>query len=152
MQLTQPMEVHLVKMMTWFADEQELKDWAGPNFRYPLSLSSFTEDLKLNKLKSFVLLSNKAEFLGFGQYYLRLNKCHLGRLVVNPKFRGQGIAFELMSQLCAQGLQELGVTDCSLFVLGYNESAIKSYKKFGFEFTDYPEEIFLENCLYMVKP
>lgn len=151
MQLIQPLENHLLEMMSWFSSEQELLDWSGPNFRYPFDLSSFVEDLKLNELSSFALVADKTEFLAFGQYYQRLGKCHLGRLIVKPKFRGKGIAKELMSKICELGTKELEVKECSLFVLAHNDNAIKSYKKFGFSFGNYPEELPLENCLYMVK-
>jgi ribosomal protein S18 acetylase RimI-like enzyme len=151
MQLIPPFEDHLVEMMSWFSNEQELIDWAGPNFRYPFNLSSFAEDLKLNPLSSFALLSDESEFLAFGQFYQRLSKCHLGRLIVSPKCRGKGIASKLMTHLCELGLKELQVKDCSLFVATHNHSAIKSYKKFGFSFADYPDEIPFGDCLYMVK-
>ncbi|MCE0557975.1 GNAT family N-acetyltransferase [Motilimonas sp. E26] len=151
MQLVQPTEQHLVAMMSWFSNQQTLTEWSGPNFRYPFNLASFTDDLNLNKLSSYALLSDRSEFLAFGQYYQRLNKCHLGRLIVNPKFRGYGIAAKLMSHLSEQGLKQLKVNDISLFVLAHNAKAIKAYEKFGFSFTDYPDEMPLENCLYMVK-
>lgn len=151
MKLIQPLESHLIEMMNWFSREQELTDWSGPNFRYPFNLLTFVEDLKLSTLSSFVLVSNKSELLAFGQYYERLNRCHLGRLIVNPKFRGQGVASELIHRLYTLGIKELNVKESSLFVLAHNESAIKAYEKIGFVFTSYPEKIPLENCLYMVK-
>lgn len=151
MQLIQPLENHLIEMMSWFSHEQELTDWSGPNFRYPFNLLTFVEDLKLSTLSSFVLVSNESALLAFGQYYQRLNKCHLGRLIVNPKLRGQGIASELIHRLYKLGIKELKVKESSLFVLAHNENAIKAYKKFGFVLANYPEKIPLENCLYMVK-
>ncbi|BDF94526.1 GNAT family N-acetyltransferase [Pseudoalteromonas sp. KAN5] len=151
MKLIKPTENHLITIMDWFSNEQELTNWSGPNFRYPFDLYSFTEDLKVSSLNSFVLISNKSEFLAFGQFYQRLDKCHLSRLVVNPEFRGKGIAAKLMSHLCELGQQELKLKAYSLFVLAHNETAIKSYQKFGFTFADYPGEIPLANCLYMIK-
>jgi ribosomal protein S18 acetylase RimI-like enzyme len=100
MQLTQPLESHLLEMMTWFSNEAELNNWSGPNFRYPYDLSSFTEDLKLNELNSFSLVSDDGEFLAFGQYYQRLGKCHLGRLIVSPNCRGKEIVLELVRRIC----------------------------------------------------
>lgn len=70
--------------MSWFSTEEELSIWSGPGFRYPFDLSSFKEDLKLDSLKSFSFVSHERKLLAFGQYYPRLGKCHLGRLVVNP--------------------------------------------------------------------
>ncbi|WNC68644.1 GNAT family N-acetyltransferase [Thalassotalea nanhaiensis] len=151
MQLTQPLKSHLLEMMSWFSNEKELTDWSGPNFRYPFDELSFIEDLKLNTLSSFALMSEKADFLAFGQFYQRLGKCHLSRLIVNPDYRGKGIAAQLIRHLCEIGLKELEVKECSLFVLSHNVQAIKAYEKFGFSFDNYPEEISLENCVYMVK-
>lgn len=151
MQLIQALEAHIVGMMGWFANEDELKQWAGPGFRYPFDLSSFTEDLKITPTNAFSLVSDKGELLGFGQYYQRLDKCHLGRLVVNPKFRGKGIIAELIKLISVQGTKALNVTACSLFVLSHNKSAVKAYQKVGFVLADYPDEIPLADCLYMVK-
>jgi ribosomal protein S18 acetylase RimI-like enzyme len=151
MRLIKPIESNLIEMMSWFSSEQELINWSGPNFRYPFDLSSFIADLSLHTLDSFALVSKGSEFLAFGQYYLRLNKCHLGRLIVNPSLRGQGIVTELLHQLSHIGLKKLEVKGCSLFVLGDNANAIKAYQKFGFSFENYPDEMPLKNCLYMVK-
>ncbi len=152
MQLIQPLDVHLLEMMTWFPSEDKLVIWSGPNFRYPFNSKSFIEDLNIKKLNSFCLVSNKHDLLAFGQYYQRLGRCHLGRLVVSPKFRGRGVASVLMQHLSELGLKALNVKECSLFVFSHNQNAIKAYEKFGFKFSEYPDEMPLENCLYMVKP
>ena len=107
--------------------------------------------LKLDTLKSFSLISNEGDFLAFGQYYLRLGMCHLGRLVVNPNLRGKGIVSHLIKQLSIFGKSDLRTDSCSLFVLGHNESAIQAYTKLGFSMAEYPEEIPLKNCFYMVQ-
>lgn len=151
MNLIPAQDNHFEELMTWFTDEETLSEWSGPGFRYPFTSASFKEDLKLTELSSFALVSEQKEFLAFGQYYNRIDRCHLGRLVVSPKLRGKGIAAKLMEQLCLKGLEALKVTECSLFVLAHNNKAIKAYEKFGFSFVDYPESIPLDNCLYMVK-
>ncbi|KZK66257.1 GNAT family N-acetyltransferase [Shewanella baltica] len=151
MRLTQPSDENFIEIMSWFSTEEELSIWSGPNFRYPFDLSSFKSDLKLDSLKSFSLVSVEGNLLAFGQYYLRLDKCHLGRLIVNPNFRGQGIASHLIQKLGVLGKTELKTDSCSLFVLGHNKSAIQAYTKLGFSMADYPDEIPLEDCLYMVK-
>ena len=137
--------------MNWFSCEQELKDWAGPNFRYPYNFASFSSDLNFNSFKAFSLVDDKFRLLAFGQYYLRLNRCHLARLVVSPNYRGKGIAKELMMRLSELGTAELKVNACSLFVLKHNKSAIKAYEKFGFSESHYPDELPIDNCIYMIK-
>ncbi|MBX2847630.1 MAG: GNAT family N-acetyltransferase [Acidiferrobacterales bacterium] len=137
--------------MTWFNDELSLRDWAGPGFRYPYDTYTFTADLKLAKLASFSLLDESNTLLAFGQYYLRLGCCHLGRLAVSPDYRKKGVGQLLLNRLSTHGLESLGVASLSLFVLDHNHDAIRSYRRFGFRFVDYPEEIPIEGCLYMVK-
>jgi len=151
MYLSQPLDEHFIELMTWFSNEAELSIWSGPNFSYPFNLSSFKRDLTLDSIKSLALLSNDGALLAFGQYYLRLEKCHLGRLVVNPNMRGQGIAAHLIQTLSDLGKSDLNTTSCSLFVLAHNKSAMQAYTKLGFSMADYPETIALKNCLYMVK-
>jgi len=156
MQLVNPSDFHIEQLMTWFSNETELSDWSGPNFRFPYDFTSFSEDLNLTTHSSFALLStdldsqSKRDLLAFGQYYQRLGRCHLARLIVNPKFRGQGIAAQLMQEIMQVGIEELNVTECSLFVLNHNEQAIKAYVKQGFSVVDYPEKLALDHCLYMV--
>lgn len=149
--LRTPSDEHIREIMTWFAGEEQLKIWSGPNFRYPFDFSSFKSDLKLTSLQSFSLLSAQSDLLAFGQYYLRAGKCHLGRLVVNPEFRGQGLIAELINSLSTAGKKELQVNACSLFVFSHNTIAIKAYGELGFCAETYPEDMPLENCIYLVK-
>lgn len=137
--------------MSWFNDEQALFSWAGPGFGYPFDDASFTADLHLDELSSFALTSDTSELLAFGQFYARLGKCHMARLVVSPHHRGQGLAAELLRLLCERGSRELGTEGFSLFVLEDNAAAIAAYRKFGFEIARYPETMPADNCVYMAK-
>lgn len=151
MKLVAPSSDLLKEMATWFQSESDLRAWSGPHFRYPFSSHSFVEDLRLDSLSSFCLVSQDANLLAFGQCYNRLDRCHLGRLVVSPMHRGEGIVDKLIDQLSAYGLKKFDLDTVSLFVLTHNESAIKAYTKYGFRVAEYPEENPLEDCLYMVK-
>ncbi len=142
---------NLLEMMSWFESEEDLKIWSGPNFRFPFDFASFKQDLKLESLKSFALVSTESNLLGFGQYYERLNKCHLGRLVVSPDHRGKGIAPRLIEKLISTGTKDLNTKLISLFVLEHNEIAMRTYERLGFSVENYPEPMPLEGCLYMVK-
>lgn len=151
MHLSRVSKEHLTEMMTWFDSEHQVEDWAGPNFRYPYDLDTFTEDIRLDSLDSFALFDNEANLVAFGQCYQRLNRCHLGRLAVAPEQRGNNIIAELMTRLIDFGTEKFNASSSSLFVMEHNSAAISAYKKFGFESTDYPEPIPFENCLYMIK-
>ena len=63
MQLTEPLECHVIEMMDWFANEDELKQWAGPGFRHPFDLSSFTEDLKIKVIMTMTHSGSTARMI-----------------------------------------------------------------------------------------
>jgi len=149
--LTEPTQKKIIEMMSWFNSEEELRIWAGPSFRYPYDLVTFIEDLSLDTIKSFFMVSKESELLAFGQYYDRLNRCHLGRLVVAPKHRGKNIVAELMTGLIGHGTKILKLSESSLFVMTYNEVALNVYLTFGFKIVEYPEKMPLDKCYYMVK-
>ena len=151
MHLVKPSDQIIIELMSWFTSEEELNFWSGPNFRYPYDLSSFKNDLKLDSLSSYAMISQQNHLLAFGQYYLRAERCHLGRLVVNPSFRRQGMISRLINMLSERGKSRLKTQSCSLFVLESNTSAIQAYKKLGFSIAEYPETMPLENCFYMVQ-
>ena len=143
---------HIIELMSWFNNQNETAQWAGPYFRYPFTKKTFIEDLNLDDSASFVLVGQQNILLAFGQYYQRKNKCHLARLVVNPIYRGEGIAATLIKELCKHGQLNLNVTDSSLFVYENNIAAVLAYKKLGFIVAANQEKSSLpDNCVYMVK-
>jgi len=152
---------YIEELRSWFNNKSELDKWAGPNFRFPHTTETFSHDMRHQELASFCLFDAQQAFVAFGQYYQRLNCCHLGRLVVNPNHRGKGIAKVLIEQLSTLGIKTLSLSDLqlktqpikniSLFVLADNAPALTLYQKLGFKAQNYPEVMPLDNCLYMVK-
>ncbi|WP_372858910.1 GNAT family N-acetyltransferase [Pseudoalteromonas sp.] len=149
----QPLDnTNIIELMSWFNSQHDITQWAGPCFRYPFTEKTFIEDLNLGGSASFVLVGQQNELFAFGQYYQRKNKCHLARLVVNPIYRGEGIAATLIKELCKHGHLNLNVTDCSLFVYENNLAAVLAYKKLGFVVeTNQDSSPLPDNCVYMVK-
>lgn len=151
MQLIAPQYEHVVELMSWFPGEQQLGEWGGPEARYPFDYDSFCEDARIESIASFALVSDCGEMAAFGQYYERLKCCHLSRLAVAPGQRGQGLVAEMISRLCEIGRAQLNVETCSLFVLASNRAAISAYRRYGFEVADYPDQMPLVGCLYMIN-
>lgn len=141
---------YLNRMHAWFPDAERCLQWGGPRFRFPYTPESFAADCGIDQLASYAMLNQADELLAFGQYYRRLDRCHLGRLAVNPAHRGQGHGVRLIAALSHLGRQDLDTTECSLFVLADNPPANALYRKLGFEVTDYPyDDIDLEHFYYM---
>ena len=138
----------LIGVFRWFNSEKSVFYWGGPGVSYPLQIKRFKTESKFEKSHSYVLKQGR-QLLAFGQIYNRLDHCHLGRLVVSPAFRGQGVGGQLIKELLAEGRQKLRLTRGSLFVLSDNKAAIKLYQKMAFVTTEYPKTIPLKNCLYM---
>ena len=150
MQLLPCTNQDLIGVFRWFNSEKAVLYWAGPGITFPLQIKRFKTDAKFEKSQSYVLKQGRT-LLAFGQIYNRLDHCHLGRLVVSPAFRGQGVGRKLVELLLEEGQRILGLSEGSLFVLSDNQAAMKMYQNMGFVETQYPESIPLENCLYLTK-
>ncbi len=148
MTLSQCTDQDLVGVFRWFNSEKSVFYWGGPDLSYPLQIKRFKTESKFHKSHSYVLKEGR-KLLAFGQFYNRLDHCHLGRLVVSPQCRGQGVGRHLINALVEEGQMVLNVSKTSLFVLADNKPAMKLYKKLGFKESPYPKKIPLDNCLYM---
>ncbi|WP_394203631.1 GNAT family N-acetyltransferase [Shewanella waksmanii] len=143
-------------LMSWIEDKQALFQWAGPGFRYPYDLASFSEDLQLDKMESYGLVDGE-KLLAFGQWYSRWQCRHLSRLIVAPDYRGKRINQQKVSHHLINGLiEQAGRSDpqlvkqpSSLFVLADNGPAVRAYQQLGFRACSPLEPIPIENCLYM---
>lgn len=142
---------HAREIMGWFPDKQSVLLWGSPYTRYPLTEETFFEDIYWSRINSVVALTDEGEVLGFGQFYLKLGRCHLARLVINPKYRGQGLGPKFISELMRHGSEQLDTSDFSLYVMTVNKPALAVYKKLGFDLAPYPhDDPKLENCVFMI--
>ncbi|MEP1447894.1 MAG: GNAT family N-acetyltransferase [Paraglaciecola sp.] len=147
-------EQQLLQLKNWFSDHRAMYTWGGPNMTYPISDKTFLKFLTANHINSYCLLNDEQQLLAFGQFYRRLEHHHLGRLAVNPKFRGKGLAKILIKLLLEQAYSQQPAKGASLFVFRDNEVAYRCYQSLGFIETDYPETPFpgnMQNCAYMRK-
>lgn len=139
-------------LMTWFPDKESSYFWGGPGLRYPFTDQTFLEDMKWEEMPSYSLINSNEEFVGFGQYYSKLGRCHLARLIISPFYRSKGIGRDLIKQLMKIGMEDFNSKECSLFVLNANERALKCYKSLGFKIVKYPsEKISYSDISFMVS-
>lgn len=152
MKLVPVKQEHLLEMMEWFPDRASCTLWGGPEFRFPFTPEQFLADSKWQELPSFALIDDSDALCGFGQYYLRVGRCHLGRLAIKPANRGKGLGTRLISMLTQEGKRELAVAQCSLFVYPTNTSARALYEREGFTCVPYPDESFQSlDYHYMIR-
>lgn len=152
MRIVPTQQQHLEILKCWICDESSAYYWCGPGLRYPFTDESFLEDIKWGEMASYSLISSDGNLLGFGQYYDNHGRCHLARLIISPQRRGFGHGRFLINQLMKIGLQDLGLTECSLFVINNNEQAIKCYKSLNFLGVEWPSWMKkYESITYMVR-
>jgi ribosomal protein S18 acetylase RimI-like enzyme len=144
-------DADLQQVLGWFATARDLLYWGGPELTFPPELNRFKLQSKYHKSHSHVLRLDH-EVVAFGQYYNRLDRCHLGRLVVSPRHRGQRLGEQLIEQLLRHGQSQLNLAEASLFVLNDNRPAMRLYRRMGFVERPYPKPIPLPNCIYMIRP
>lgn len=126
------------ELMNWFTDAEQLRTWGGPEFRFPFTAASFREDSRVDSIDSFSLVSEGGSLAAFGQCYLRVERCHFGRVSVSPRQRGQGRGTRLLQDMAAWGLAEFGPRELSLFVDKANTEARRLYLRLGFHEMPYP--------------
>jgi ribosomal protein S18 acetylase RimI-like enzyme len=120
-----------IKLASKSQESAFIRQWAGPNITYPCSLEQLASHLRAGQYQSFILAEH-AEIIGFGQIQLVKQRAHLARLVINPMYRGQGLAKRLLSELIENAQQQIKLREVSLFVYVENTTAVACYEKFGF--------------------
>lgn len=151
-ELVSASESDLPTIYRWFDSLKSITDWGGPGMEFPMSSEELVDVTRINHIPTFKLTDSCFSILGFGQYYLRLERIHFGRIAVSPLHRGKGFGRDLMQRLIVQGRKEFGQRECSLFVMRDNLAAKKLYQSLGFEVAAYPEPMngMLANCDYML--
>jgi ribosomal protein S18 acetylase RimI-like enzyme len=140
------------QLMKWFGDAEAIKVWGGPRFGYPFSKSSFLRDCHWRKMPTYSLRNPEGDLAAFGQFYERLGRINLARLVVSPGMRGQGIGKRLIQGLLEAGRETYESSEYSLFVYRDNAAALQCYQSMGFEIADFPEDAPLQDeCFYLTR-
>jgi hypothetical protein len=106
----------LPELMSWFRNADELRTWGGPPFRFPFTDTTFREDAKLSSLPTWSLVED-GQLAAFGQCYLRVGRCHFGRVAVSPKVRSRGHGTTLIREMAIWGSKEFSANEYSLFVI-----------------------------------
>lgn len=153
MHLLPPNNERLKTLFSWFDDDHSVAIWGGPDMRLPMTFESMQLDGRMNTLASRFLVDNAKQVVGFGQYYDRMGRCHLGRLVIAPDQRGKRHGHVLIDELISEGTKVLDLPEQSLFVLQDNPRAKKLYERIGFKIATYPGSDINRNDIdYMVRP
>lgn len=122
-------------LISWIVTEENLMQFAGPAYVYPLTKEQLDNSLKDINRYAFSVIDRNIH-IGHGEIYLKDTSIHLGRILVGEKTkRGKGIGTEIVNKLLEFGFTHFDMTTAELNVFEFNTSAIACYKKVGFVIT-----------------
>ena len=134
MTLRRARDIDFEQISGWIKDQQACTGWSGLKDCFPFVNKNLSGLLHKPGAVSLVLCNEQDEPLGFAQYWPRdEQRTHLGRIIVNPDQRGQGIGKILCEQLIAAANEATKKPIVSLRVYRDNHIAHQLYQRLGFE-------------------
>lgn len=145
LRLPEPADYEVIA--SWVPDPEACLWWAGPRVPFPFSAAELPRLLAVSDEQSYCLAEETRSPLGFGQHWvLRPGAVHLGRIIVSPAARGQGLGRLLCELLLTQALGATGAREATLRVFRRNTAAPALYSSLGFarvEAESSPEVLFM---------
>jgi RimJ/RimL family protein N-acetyltransferase len=124
-------------LLSWIPSADALYQWAGPwDFRWPLDRLQLRRDLERggDQRRRYVAVDTGDE--PFGHAMLTIQPEHglgvVGRVLIDPARRGEGLGTALMHEIVRVGFDELGLHRLQLGVYDFNLGAIACYERAGF--------------------
>lgn len=108
-----------------------LSELEKDNFSIPWSEKTFLEAIESKDYNYYVVEENGIIIGGCGVHNI-LGEGDITNVVIHKSYRGQGIAFKMLSVLLEESIK-LGIHSFALEVRESNEAAIHLYHKLGFQ-------------------
>ena len=122
----------LKTIVTWIADGEACRTWAGPVVRFPLNPEELGHDIEFEPGNSYSLVEDKA-IIAFGQLIRKSQKrLHMARFIVAPGKRASGVGRQWSRELIALAWKN-GCEILSLNVYRDNIAAQSLYTSTGFK-------------------
>ena len=127
------------KIVSWITDERALLVWGGPYFDFPLTIEAVSKlisehDGEKPARECWAIDLPEGEFVASFQLSLnfRSGQAGLGRVIINPDFRGSGLAKQILRIAERKAFDRLEMNRLELRVFTFNVAAIAAYKNAGF--------------------
>ncbi|MEO6883658.1 MAG: GNAT family N-acetyltransferase [Bacteroidia bacterium] len=129
---------HVVLLQTWADTEEELVQFAGPVFKFPLTeeqVAHYLEDQ--NRAVFLVEEAQNKVAIGMGEIFIvNAETRRLCRITVgNKQYRGKGFGQAIITTLLEKSFSDKAVNTVELNVFEFNTTAIKCYTACGFTIT-----------------
>ncbi len=122
------------ELVSWISGPEELLRFAGIEFSWPLEIGQFKTHFGNFPDREWYFGYDKDLPVAFGEIIPQEgNIPRLGRLIVNPTIRNQGIGRRLIKALEERCYERFNCPAIELFVITDNFQAIHCYRNYGFE-------------------
>lgn len=120
---------------SWVSNAEELFQFAGPIFNFPLTDEQLRDYLKMkDKMPLKVVLKETNETIGHCELNFENGNNRLSRILVGKKgLRGQKIGEQIVREMVKLFFQNPEINEVDLNTFDWNKAAINCYEKVGFK-------------------
>ncbi len=133
--------------------KDDLYQWVGPGYTYPLTLNQFEQRLRTLEVNSIeskvrvygIYLTSQNELIGTFELVVSDEKKKtgsLGKIFIKKSVRGKGYCSLVMDAVCLEALEGVGLSQLFLKVFHFNQQGIRCYEKVGFRKINYEENVY----------
>ncbi len=129
---------NIPQLLSWLEDTDAkfLLQFAGPIYLFPLNEKQLMETLDSKDYLLLRAIDTKAgNIIGHCQF-MRVDKnkqqASIGRILINPNFRGKGFGVQLINEMKIFAKDKLNLLKIDLRVFDFNTAALHCYSKAGF--------------------
>lgn len=116
----------------WVPDAEALYLFTGPLLQWPLTVKQLADMEQTAGMSAWMLVDGETgSAMGHFDLIVKNHVARVGRIIIDPQGRGQGLAHTLV-QLAIEQARQLGATELALNVIAGNEPAIRTYERAGF--------------------
>jgi len=125
-------DADLATLVGWVPDAAALYLFTGPRLQWPLTAKQLADMEQIDGMTAWVLVDSASSSpVGFFDLIVKHRLARLGRVIIDPQRRGQGLGHALVRFAIRQARQ-LGATELTLNVIIGNDPAIRAYERTGF--------------------
>jgi RimJ/RimL family protein N-acetyltransferase len=122
------------ELISWIGSEEQLMQFAGPAFTFPLTKEQLEISLSDKNRFAFKVVACKTNVvIAHAEIYLTDQSAYLGRIIIGDKEqRGKGLGQQIVNLLLDFVFSKLAKIKVELNVFDWNVGAIMCYEKAGF--------------------
>ena len=121
-------------LISWIKNEEDLVQFSGPIFSFPLTESQLSSYIKMTDKRIFKIVNTSTNTtIGHCELNYTNGNNRLSRILIGDKnSRGKGYCKIIIAKMTTMLFEDLNVNEVDLNVFDWNKGAIKCYQNAGF--------------------